>query len=134
MNLRKIVEATGILRQTMRVAGPIWRFRINSQAPVWTWARTRRNTCCGQPKDQCRSDPQAWDHPVWQALNFAVDGPHRYWYMFEPHGEGNESAFTARAVGNLDCDATYSTFEILGRVRPDGEVVIDPIRVKRPLE
>ena len=30
--------------------------------------------------------------------------------------------FTARAVGDLDCDGTYSTFEFAGRVLPDGSL------------
>ena len=54
------------------------------------------NACCGQEGDVCMPNSNAWKHAVWQGLDFAVSDPHRYWYMFEPHGEGNESAFTAR--------------------------------------
>ena len=64
----------------------------------------------------------AWKHAVWQGLDFAVSDPHRYWYMFEPHGAGNESAFTARASGNLNCNQSFSTFERIGGVTEAGEV------------
>ena len=80
------------------------------------------NECCGQEGDVCMPNSNAWKHAVWQGLDFAVSDPHRYWYMFEPHGEGNESAFTARASGNLNCNQSFSTFERIGGVTEAGEV------------
>ena len=83
MNLRKIVEAARVY-YTSDHASRGSDVAIPNQFPglgLDYGPAPGVNTCCGQPKDQCRSDPQAWDHPVWQALNFAVDGPHRYWYV-----------------------------------------------------
>lgn len=74
--------------------------------------------------------PSAWDTPGWQGLNFAIHGTHRYQYSFEvdPAGQG----FTARAIGDLDCDGTFSTFEVIGEVR--GEDVLLRSVAKAPLE
>ena len=43
-----------------------------------------------------------------------MDDPHYYQYEFIASG----SEFTARAIGNLDCDADFSTFGMIGRVDP----------------
>ncbi len=71
------------------------------------------NTCCGQPGDKC--DPAAaapkWKaSTTWAALNFSVDDPFYYWYQYDSAGTDKTSNFSAWAFGNLDCDATYSTF------------------------
>lgn len=83
------------------------------------------NPCCGQVGDQCdpRANPDAWDHPVWQGLNFAVDDPHYYWYHYGAAGIGFGSNFTARAMGNLNCNQAWSTFERVGGVTEDGRVM-----------
>jgi type IV pilus assembly protein PilA len=81
------------------------------------------NPCCGQTGDKCVPDPDAWKHPVWQALSFAVSDPHYFWYMYISAGLGAGSAFTARASGNLNCNASYSTFERVGGVTNSGDVM-----------
>ncbi|MEI8258506.1 MAG: type II secretion system protein [Deltaproteobacteria bacterium] len=52
-----------------------------------------------------------WDVATWNALSFAIADPHYYAYEYVSLGVGTTSAFTARAVGNLDGDAGNSTFE-----------------------
>ncbi|MEE2787319.1 MAG: prepilin-type N-terminal cleavage/methylation domain-containing protein [Myxococcota bacterium] len=81
------------------------------------------NHCCGQDGDKCAAEPRAWDGAVWQALNFGVDDPHYYWYAYLPEGVGQESRFTARAMGNLNCNNAYSTFERVGGVTKTGQVM-----------
>ncbi len=81
------------------------------------------NECCGQTGDKCAPDAGAWDHPVWQGLNFAVDDPHYYWYVYTAEGVGFESGFTARASGNLNCNDAWSTFERVGGVNADGQLL-----------
>ena len=49
-----------------------------------------------------------------------MDEPHYYMYTYEASGLDNNAVFTARAVGDLDCDGVYSTFELVGRVSSDG--------------
>ena len=61
-------------------------------------------SCC----DKCAPDPQLWADPTWTGLMFAVDDPHYYAYQFENHGEWA----IARAVGDLDCDGIFSTYEL----------------------
>ena len=82
------------------------------------------NPCCGGDEGpKCLPDPEAWSQPIWQALNFSVDDPHYYWYHYISEGTGIESRFTARSMGNLNCNDTYSTFERVGGVSSDGDVV-----------
>lgn len=71
------------------------------------------------------TDPALWDHPTWRALHFAVDQPHPYRYEFVAGPKG----FTARAHGDLDCDGVLSTFERIGTVDPDGDVVVQTFRM-----
>lgn len=72
-------------------------------------------TCCAQG-GKCAPDASLWDHPTWTALQFSVDDPHYYSYQYqvEPGGQ----VFTVRAVGDLDCDGDYATFEMYGVVAP----------------
>lgn len=74
-------------------------------------------TCCSGTNDKCTPDPAAWQdaNGTWQALNFSVDDPHYYGYTYEI-GDDFVGPFTARATGNLDCDATIATFEVIGQV------------------
>jgi len=95
------------------------------------------NECCGLVGDKCPppGSPQApgyfqerWDHPVWHALNFGVDDPHYYWYEYDAVGVGADalnggSAFTARASADLNCNLVFSTFERVGGVDPENNVV-----------
>ncbi|MBU0551801.1 pilin [Myxococcota bacterium] len=88
------------------------------------------NPCCSPQGDKCdpTAFPDGWDHAVWQALNFAVDDPHYFWYEYQSAGFGADAAaggarFTARAMGNLNCNQVYSTFERVGGADPEGNVM-----------
>lgn len=72
--------------------------------------------CCKTPSKKCDPNSELWKHPTWQALGFQVSDPHRYSYEFVSTPEG----FTARAVGDLDCDGTTSLYEVYGTFG-DGE-------------
>ncbi len=63
-----------------------------------------------------------WNNPTWQALNFAMDDPHYYRYAYVSSGTGPGAMFTARAIGDLDCDGVLSTFERIGVVDAEGNV------------
>jgi type IV pilus assembly protein PilA len=71
---------------------------------------------CAGGKDHYDPDPEQWKQPGWQALNFAIDEPHQYRYEFISGGTGKSAWFTARAVGDLDCDGVSATFERMGTV------------------
>lgn len=70
-------------------------------------------TCCRAGGARCAPRADLWDHPTWRALQFEVADPHYYHYQYVADGDG----FVVRALGDLDCDGTYSTFEI----RPGAE-------------
>ncbi len=74
-------------------------------------------TCCKQPDGLCPRDLGDWKQEGWNALNFQPSAPHRY--SFEVAVD--KDTVTLRAVGDLDCDGTYSTFERVGQLN-DGEV------------
>jgi type II secretory pathway pseudopilin PulG len=90
---------------------------IPPQFPVSS-ALTPPGRCCENPDGRCLPNPDQWDTPTWQALNFAISEPHYFQYQFISDGQG----FTARALGDLDCDGIYSTFERAGMVNAHGDV------------
>ena len=57
--------------------------------------------------DGGKAEPEAsfWAHSTWKALDFAMDDPHYFVYEFA----STDTDFTAKAIGNLDCDSEYST-------------------------
>jgi type IV pilus assembly protein PilA len=72
--------------------------------------------CCAAGQDKCAPTPALWTgNPSWQALNFSVEDPHYYAYTFEVT-DVLVGPFTARATGDLDCDTTLATFEVVGGV------------------
>jgi len=75
--------------------------------------------CCGQPSNRCAAPPAAWAQPVWRALDFSIDRPSLYQYSYESDGK----TFTAKAVGDLDCDTIMSTYELRGTVE-NGEPTV----------
>jgi hypothetical protein len=79
--------------------------------------RTPATVPCGAQE----SPPEAWAHPTWQALDFAIYEPHYYSYQFESSGTGSEAIYTAYAFGDIDCDGRYSTFFVRGWWLPNGE-------------
>jgi type IV pilus assembly protein PilA len=81
------------------------------------------NFCCGQVGDKCAPNSTQWAQPHWQALNFAIDDPHYFWYQYVAGPVQAVTGFTARAQGNLNCNQVYSTFERVGGT-PDGNGVV----------
>jgi hypothetical protein len=75
--------------------------------------------CCKSPDHKCQPDPKLWTS-TWQALKFSMDDPHHYSYAYEVDKDG--TTFAAQAFGDLDCDGTYSTFEMVGSIGSDGKV------------
>ncbi len=65
----------------------------------------------------------------WTAVGFSLDSAHYYQYI----SPGGTSSFTARAVGNLDGDATYSTYQRTG-VITSGELQGSNIQITDELE
>lgn len=86
-------------------------------------AATPAATACQDGGSQPHApDAALWKSPGWRALKFAVDDPHYYQYAFASDGAGVGSAFTARALGDQDCDAVLSTFERVASVDVENRV------------
>lgn len=79
-------------------------------------------TCDGGDSKKYGPQPDTWSDPTWQNLNFSVDDPFYYRYEYVSDGEGRTSRFTARANGDLNCDAVLSTFERVGTVDAENNV------------
>jgi type II secretion system protein G len=93
---------------------------VEAQFPAST-AATPAASCCTLG-GKCVPDQAAWSNPTWMGLQFSMDDPHYYQYDFISSGLGDDAEFTARAIGNLDCDATFSTYSMFGEAEP-GRVV-----------
>jgi hypothetical protein len=75
--------------------------------------------------------PGTWDLDAWRDLQFSISEPHRYSYEFIVEG----LRYTARAVGDLDGDGVYSTFERSATVDPQTlNATPTPLRVENELE
>ena len=114
MNLRKLFDSSVSYYGAEHAArtGAI----LDRQFPA-TKARTPAAFACqGTESKKHAPDPTLWADPTWESLNFAVSDPHLYSYDYTSLGVGGDSAFTARAQGNLDCNAASSTFERIGTI------------------
>ena len=62
--------------------------------------------------------PSVWDGTkTWQSLQFGVSDPSYFGYQYDTNGMTTNSAmFTTYAFGDLDGDATFSTFIRVGHV------------------
>jgi len=72
--------------------------------------------CCGNPGDKCPGNDGRYTGATWEALNFSMPDPYSYWPTYTSAGISNAATFTARAYGNLDCDASRSIFERQGLI------------------
>ncbi len=95
------------------------RFPAVSKSGKWTPSKP----CCGK---KCNTSMTKWDKDGWNKLHFALTDSHYYQYQFiASESTGTSATYTARARGDLDCDGTYSTFEIRGSVDSEGAVKTD---------
>ena len=133
MKKTKTTEATYLVKKILRRGAGVLRRGTNGQRDRatarqavpqlgWPVARDQRMLQRGGKAGNGAPMPAKWTHPTWVALKFSVDVPHHYWYQFISSGTDNAATFTARAEGNLDCDSTYSLFELYGSISLSGEV------------
>ena len=74
--------------------------------------------CCtdGEPDGKCEPNESAWEGPHWKALLFKLSDKHYYQYHANvgtpttPPTGPEDTTYSLGAVGDLDCDGTYSTF------------------------
>ncbi|MCO4761376.1 MAG: prepilin-type N-terminal cleavage/methylation domain-containing protein [Myxococcales bacterium] len=68
--------------------------------------------------DRCDSSPASWNNSSWSALKFSITDQHYFQYKYESTGTLSTAKYTATANADLDCDSTYSTFQIVGAGDP----------------
>jgi type IV pilus assembly protein PilA len=83
--------------------------------------KTADAACCamGGTVEKCAPQAALWDaSQAWKALKFSMDDPHYYAYQYVVNNVagGQNSEFTAIAIGDLDCDDTQSRFSMFGVV------------------
>ncbi len=77
--------------------------------------------CAGGTSTKVAPVPSLWETASWNALKFSVDDPSLFQYTYVATTlKGLSAAYTARANGDLDCDAKLSTFEMLGALDTQG--------------
>jgi hypothetical protein len=116
----KTVEATTLVKRLYDGAHAYYEEGGSKRFPGPSASATPAGPCCGHPGDKCSPDASLWSKDPWKSLGFSVDDPHYYRYEYDVSGDGK--SFSARALGDLDCDGVYSTFELVGSVAADGTV------------
>ena len=57
-------------------------------------------------------------------MKFSINTPQ--YYMYDYDVTSTAADFTAVAIGDLDGDSTYSTFQLQGAVDPSGAIRVNP--------
>jgi hypothetical protein len=120
MNVRKLFDAAVAYYEEEHASktGVILPKQFPASTPMWP-----PGSPCDHPGKKYPANPTRWQqHPTWNALNFGVDDPHYYRYQFVSTGSGTKAAFTARAIGDLNCDGKWSTFERIGSADNHGNI------------
>jgi hypothetical protein len=87
------------------------------------------------PRGERVRDPAGtWDHPTWRELEFEFVVPHSYAFAFESKNAPGYATFRARALGDLDGDGLFSTFELAGESRDGAVPVVFPMEMTREIE
>jgi type IV pilus assembly protein PilA len=147
-NIKKIAEgASSYYHEEMIAAGtavPIARQfpgvgGVAGASGVAQPALAAVHPCC---PNKCAPSSVLWTDQVWQQLKFSMDDPHYYSYGYDHDqvaaptggnapiataitlGDGTTPTeyFIADAVGDLNCDGTFSTFETFGGIDSGGNV------------
>lgn len=124
MNIRKLFDSSVSYYSSEHAArtGAI----IPKQFPL-TVAKTPAgdaagHAACAAGAAKIQPGADTFADATWQALNFSVDDPFFYAYTYVSAGTDTNSQFTARANGNLNCDAVESTFERIGTIDAENNV------------
>jgi hypothetical protein len=79
--------------------------------------------CCEGADPKCEVDPANWQAEPWKSLYFSVGEPHYFQYRFRSDGE--QMVVEARA--DLDCDGTYSSYQLVGKLEEHEAVFEGPL-------
>jgi len=87
-------------------------FNTNASYSTTAETITPAAACCLGAGKKCVVAAANWTGAGWRTLDFQVDEPHLFQYVYTPAGAG--ASFTAEAVGDLDCDLTTITYTLTG--------------------
>jgi hypothetical protein len=96
----------------------------NGAFPKGKVGPTPAKSCCVGPNHKC-DEPAAWQNPVWTKVGFDMADAHLFRYSYESDGK----TFTAKAIGDLDCDGNEIAWVLHGAADANGNVtttVIEP--------
>ncbi len=72
---------------------------------------------------RCQTPSKTWQRdPIWRALEVEAEQQGQFRYAYRSDGK----TFSARAIGDLDCDGTEITYERTGAVE-NGQPVFHPV-------
>ncbi len=108
-------EAEDLLAYLVERAGVA--VAANGRLPTTPAGPTPLPDCCEQG-GVCAENVAQWKTPGWQALQFSIDGAHRFTYSYVPDPSGRSAIL--RAVGDLDCDDVMSLYEVKLEVEGGG--------------
>jgi len=124
MNIRKMFDSSVSYFNEEQAdrKGTVLPRQFPAQVEPPTPADWMAGVCKDSDRQKFQPDSKTWDAASWQALNFAVEDPFYFRYSYDSKGTGAGAHFTARANGNLNCDATESTFERIGTVDAENNI------------
>ena len=117
MGAAKASEATVMLNKLGKAAKVA--YFETSLFPSGTVGPTPPTPCCEQPGATCAANLADWQDPVWQSLDFEIYEPSRFQYSYTSNG----TAFTATAVGDLDCSGRAVTYTATGTAEQGNPMV-----------
>jgi hypothetical protein len=83
----------------------------NAEFPRGSTGVTPAADCCAGPNHKCAVDLGVWKGP-WEALDFDIEEPSYFQYSYE---SADGQSFTAKAIGDLDCDGTKVEWVLTGK-------------------
>ena len=107
----KTAEATGNIVKIYQGQLTYYQAALERGTQTYLNAGSMPSTAPGAAKYVANVSQWAAD-ANWTAIGFSLDSAHYYQYS----SPGTTNAFTSRAVGNLDGDATYATFQRTGAI------------------
>jgi prepilin-type N-terminal cleavage/methylation domain-containing protein len=96
---------------------------LPKQFPGATAQWSAASECGCLTGSRCPPGESVWGGDgVWLALNFSLPDAHNYMPGYSSTATGSGAQFTAFAKGDLNCNATLSTFQRMGKIDGNGDV------------
>jgi prepilin-type N-terminal cleavage/methylation domain-containing protein len=107
----KTAEATGNITKIYQ--GQLTYYQAALERGVATYINAGSMPAASPTAAKYAANVSQWAADAnWTAIGFSLDAAHYYQYV----SPGGTNTFTARALGNLDGDATFSTFQRTGAI------------------